>query len=390
MGSANVLTETGWLEISRIVRKRPSVSVACADPGTGQILFRPVVGWSCRCAPPEYLPALETFARAGNRAERGAHQAIRVSSGHLFHTPEGLRRAGELRRGGDLLTIGTRLEPWQEQVVIGSLLGDGYVASGSTGRDGRLAICHGHDQRSYLGWKHTLLENLVLTPPSLQRLSPGRFARRPTSRFTTRQHPRLGALGDEFYGTGVKRPPAGVIARADWLGIGVWYGDDGGCVCNNTSGEISAFRFHTNGFQPEEVDGLVTELRTFTGLPWRRYMQNGIYPIMTLGNSDGTPNNRGDGNLARWVEMVRPYVPPMLACKLRVDACGDAWHSLRSPEGEWAEETTVKSVKPYTLADHEDCLVFDLVVEGHHSYVVHGVLVSDAATASCAPLELPS
>jgi hypothetical protein len=125
------------------------------------------------------------------------------------------------------------------------------------------------------------------------------------------------------------------------------------------------------------MDRLAAELRQLSGLPWRRYLQNGIYPILTLGNGDGTQNNKGQGNLARWSELIRPYVPPMLGYKLRVDSCGDAWSDLEPPEGEWLEETTIKATGPYVPAYHEDCLIYHLGVAGAGNFVAHGILVGD-------------
>ena len=118
-------------------------------------------------------------------------------------------------------------------------------------------------------------------------------------------------------------------------------------------------------------------LRQLSGLPWRRYLQNGIYPILTMGAGDGTQNNKGQGNLARWSELIRPHVPPMLGFKLRVDSCGDAWSGLVPPEGEWLEETTIKATRPYVPASHEDCLIYHLGVAGAGNFVAHGILVGD-------------
>ena len=238
-------------------------------------------------------------------------------------------------------------------------------------------FCHGEPQRDYLDWKFTLLANVGAKPPTVQKLSPGGFAKRPTSRFTTRMHPGISAIAAEFYGAGPKRPPEGIVARAGWPGVGIWFGDDGGCVCNNTSGQITAFRFHTNAFAPEDVDRLAVELRQLSGLPWRRYLQNGVYPILTLGNSDET-GMRGVGNLKRWTELIRPHVPPMLAYKIRSDSCGDAWSGLRPPEGQWRELTTIKATRVYAPAYHEDCLIYNLEVAGAGNFAAHGILVGDA------------
>jgi NAD(P)-dependent dehydrogenase (short-subunit alcohol dehydrogenase family) len=77
MGSVNVLTENGSLEISKIVKKYLPIRVACSDPGT------------CRRGDPIDLVLLESFARAGQRAERGARRAIRLAGGQPVLTRDG-------------------------------------------------------------------------------------------------------------------------------------------------------------------------------------------------------------------------------------------------------------------------------------------------------------
>ena len=71
----------------------------------------------------------------------------------------------------------------------------------------------------------------------------------------------------------------------------------------------------------------------------------------------------------------------MFAYKLRVDSCGAAWESLSPPEGECLEEATIKSSGPYRPAPHEDCLIYHLKVAEAGNFVVHGVLVGDAASS---------
>jgi hypothetical protein len=384
MGSVNVLTDSGFVEIANIVRRRLRAQVACADTTTGRVEFRTVVGWSCTPADPADLVLVAAPARGETRHGRGQRRTIRAAYLQPVLGPGGFRPAGALRPGDPVYTHGTALAPWQEQFVLGTLLGNGYAGSRGRGRYSRLALVHGHSQRDYLRWKYDLLANLTLTPPAAVPLSPGGFAKLPTRRFATRTHPTLSALADTFYRTGVKRPPAGVVARAGWLGVGVWFGDDGGCVYSGEASRITRFCFHTNGFTPGEVDRLAAELQAFTGLPWRRYMHDGRYPILTLGSRDGAPCNQSQGNLARWVELSRPYVPPMLAYKLRVDSCGAAWEGLRPPQGLWLERVPVQSVGPYGPGRYEDDLRYHLTVAGRGNFVAHGVVVGDATVGAAA------
>lgn len=379
MGSVNVMTEDGPLEISKIVKQRLSVRVLCADPETGEFTYRPVVDWLCRCVPPEELLRVTTSSKARGTEQRSHYRAIRCTRGHEFYTPEGKVQAYYLKPGDWVLSPGTRVAPWQEQMMIGSLMGDGYIGGRPDGEASGLAMCHGHSQWAYLNWKYDKLTNLGISRPKRQRVSVGGFAKHPTARFTLRQHASTDRLHAEFYAGNTKSPPAGIVRRMGWYGLAIWFADDGGCVCPKSTGTISSFRLHTCAFPVEAVDRLASELREFTGLPWRRILQNGKYPILTLTNGDGTHNNKGTDNIRRFTEQLQPYLPPSVAYKLRLPSarCGSAWDGLAVPTGVWTEPVQVKSIEPYRPAPHEDCLVYNITVAEHHNYVVHGVLVGN-------------
>ena len=127
------------------------------------------------------------------------------------------------------------------------------------------------------------------------------------------------------------------------------------------------------------MDRLADELRQFTGLPWRRYLQNGVYPILTLATATA-PGQPGRGQ-PRQVDRAGP---PLRPADVRLQAprrlLRPAWEGLAPPGGEWPEETTVKSAGPYRPAPHEDCLLYDLTVADAGTFVVHGMLVGDATS----------
>ena len=51
----------------------------------------------------------------------------------------------------------------QSDVVIGTLLGDGYLVK--TTRGYAFRVNHGLAQKDYVDWKYSLLKNLVNSPP---------------------------------------------------------------------------------------------------------------------------------------------------------------------------------------------------------------------------------
>lgn len=114
-------------------------------------------------------------------------------------------------------TVGS-LSEVQKQVIIGCLLGDGYMRKKT---NAHLQITHSIKQRSYVDWKYKLLKNLVITPPKQYFGNEGRIG----YRFFTRSLPALTQLHDLFYVNREKIVPRGIVLSP--LTLAVWYMDDG-------------------------------------------------------------------------------------------------------------------------------------------------------------------
>jgi hypothetical protein len=108
----------------------------------------------------------------------------------------------------------------QKSIIIGSILGDGYLRIVSGRKNAFLEINHSISEREYVDWKYLKLKNLVRNPPK-QRKGKGR---RIAYRFFTRQHPELTELYRKFYRNGKKIIPE---LKLDPLMIAVWFMDDG-------------------------------------------------------------------------------------------------------------------------------------------------------------------
>lgn len=116
-------------------------------------------------------------------------------------------------------TVGS-LTQEQKSIILGSLLGDGYLRIISGRRNAFLEINHSFSEKDYVDWKYQKLKNLVKTPPKKRKGNNGRIA----YRFFTRQHPELSELYRKFYKNKKKVIPE---LKLDPLIIAVWFMDDG-------------------------------------------------------------------------------------------------------------------------------------------------------------------
>lgn len=388
MGATHVLTDRGEMEIAAIVNNRLPVNVACTGDD-GVVVFRPVTNWFCRVASPDELVRVETTARAGTGSlgGRSLRHAIRCTTNHAFYTSAGKVRAADLQPGDRLLTPGTALSTWQVQLLIGSLMGDSYgpCSRGSTGMSiadpdsvkpkakarGGVRMLHGDSQKPYLFWKAEKISNLWGGHAAGD---VGGFSNTVRYRIALRKHPTTDAVIEEFYPSGKKIVPFDVVRKMGWYGIGIWFADDGSCVCPKGTNCPTSYRFFTNGFTVEDVRRLAVELSDFCGLPWDVIIDRRGHPVLAL-NKGG----RGGDQLDAWAAAIAPYIPPMMGYKIRDRfPVGGAWVDRVAPTRQALEEVRVVNVQPYEKAKHESYVVYDITVDEHHNYFAGGVKVSNS------------
>jgi recombination protein RecA len=220
-------------------------------------------------------------------------------------------------------------------------------------------VGHGLRQKAYLEWKHAMLE-------------PFAGPIRPTGRgrgFDTLAMPALADVRRELYDEdGCRTVTAGTLDRLDARGLAVWYGDDGSFAGSYARwGKGKAVLYNTS---------LSGEARAHV-----------IATLERLGL--GRPRDDGRGfwfdaeQTARLHALIAPYLHPAVDYKLHPSQRGRfAWHPelveaplasrrrLRAVPGRILK----RYVKPPTRSTHR----FDLEVEGHHTYLVDGVVVHNS------------
>jgi len=117
-------------------------------------------------------------------------------------------------------TVGS-LTQLQRSIIIGNLLGDGYLRIVAGRKNALLEINHAYSQKEYVDWKYKMLQSLCASAPVLRKGNGTRLA----YRFSTRQHPELTQLFTLFYKNNVKQIPSKL--ELDPITLSVWYMDDG-------------------------------------------------------------------------------------------------------------------------------------------------------------------
>lgn len=126
----------------------------------------------------------------------------------------------------------------QKSLIIGSLLGDGYIRKLKGRKNAFLEINHSLKQKEYVDWKYAVLENLTVGRPK-ERLGNGE---RIAYRFYTKQHEELTKLMNMFYVGSKKIIPD---IKLDPVVLAVWFMDDGS-RCRENDVYLNTQQFSSN------------------------------------------------------------------------------------------------------------------------------------------------
>ena len=135
-------------------------------------------------------------------------------------------------------TVGS-LTQYQKSLIIGTVLGDGYLRIIPGRKDAFLEINHSFLQKKYVDWKFEKLRNICISRPKARRSSGKRIA----YRFYTKQHPEITELYRSFYRNDKKIVPNNL--EIDDIALSVWFMDDGS-VCGNSNFYLNTQQFSKN------------------------------------------------------------------------------------------------------------------------------------------------
>jgi len=125
----------------------------------------------------------------------------------------------------------------QKSVIIGSLLGDGYLRIVPGRKNAFLEVNHSFLQKEYVDWKYSILKDITVSAPKKRVIDKVRVA----YRFYTRQHPEITELYKMFYKNGVKIIPDNLNITP--LSLAVWFMDDGS-KCRKTDVYLNTQQFN--------------------------------------------------------------------------------------------------------------------------------------------------
>ncbi len=338
-----ILADGTSAKIGDIVHQRMPVEVMSYNTTTGAFEPRKIINWFDNGPTDTFLQ----FTVAAN--EGSASRSFACTPNHLLLCEYGYKPAEELQVGDRLMTM-TRhyLSPLQEQVVSGSILGDGSLRRVEAFNTS-LRIGHGARQDAYCLWKQSLFAGLIGSETTNMR---GGHS------FDTIPMYELTALLEQNYDDHGKNPSQQLIDRLTPLAIAIWYMDDG---TFDSEGQHRC-SISCPGIPLEKQQALV-----------RWFHQHGILATLDARGQI----NFGVSETPRLHAMIAPYVHPSMDDKLLPEMRGQFVPLDGQPQ------RTLKAVPLpitdiHTRPESRGMNRFDIEVEGHHCYVVDGVVVHNS------------
>ena len=197
----------------------------------------------------------------------------------------------------------------QRSIIIGSLLGDGYLRIIRGRKNAFLEINHSYSQKEYVDWKYEMLQAICRTGPKTREGRNGRVA----YRFYTRQMPELTELYEMFYAGGRKHIPYNL--QLDPIMLAVWYMDDGS-KCRE-----SDVYLNTQQFSPEDQKKCISMLSVL-GLEAKLNRDKEYWRARLIKSS-----------LRRFWTIISPHIVPSMTYKLSYNPV-ETW-LVKEPELLW-------------------------------------------------------
>ncbi|MEX1028074.1 MAG: recombinase RecA [Candidatus Paceibacterota bacterium] len=292
---------------------------------------------------------------------------------HKIHTPTGWKKAKDIREGDEVSVRihNTDLSPEQEQVIIGSLLGDGNIK-----KEGEQTAYfreeHAAAQSGYVSWLAEELGDLTrnVTPETS----------RGTAVMETKALLRIGDLHSLFYIKKKKVVPESIVETITPRAIALWFCGDGSLQTGTSLWKGTTYdrrpraTLYVNGFssEPENRERIERIFARFGITPtWRMC---GEYTVLSFSVAESE----------KLFELIAPFVPASMEYKLPTEYRGRYYGRAvpsQSTQSEVLRPMRVKEIRtrvPYQDGQRISKQRFDITVADNHNFFVDDCLVSNS------------
>jgi len=357
-----MLADGSTMKIGKIVNQKIPVEVLSYNTKTGVVEPKKVIAWHNNGNLQEgqkFLQFTATKPWGNGVSQFGAtpnHMMFVWEDDKIIEKP-----AGEIKIGDTLAQVQPKyLTQEQEQVVIGSILGDGSLRTGKKNYSAtQLRINHGLKQAEYCLWKESILSPWVGYSYSEER----------RVGFDTIPMPELNKFGfrKSKYKWGQENRdcviPQIAFEKIGLLALAIWYLDDGTYGGNYAKWGKGKARLCCVKFK--NMKNMLPIFEKKFGLKAKIDKKGFIFDAE---------------NTYKLHSMIAQFVPDSMQYKIHPDFHGKFNYEIQEVD----EDSVLYDVaKSMVLAIHEkpatkSKVKFDLAIEDNHTYVVDGAIVHNS------------
>jgi recombination protein RecA len=347
-------------KIGKIVNNKMGVDVLSFNPETNKIESRKIVNWFNNGKAESFLQFTVEKSSGNGRTQFAA------TPNHSIATSEGWQEAGDLKVGDSLLvsTLVT-LSSEQQDMIKGSLMGDGALSYNRAKTSARFRLGHGIKQSDYLDWKVSLLDG-VSSSRWTSKSGKAVFAD-----FTPLDE--LSSIKDEVYSDGKKVFSKAYLESLSPLAWALWYMDDGSLAVRSegkqkrTEGLSGRIQFCVEAMSKETQKNIVEVLNNKFGIEGT---------LSTINDNAILTFNRN--NTDKFMALIANYIHPSMDYKLLPNLRGNFNNIVLEKIEPYQTVRPARildiKVKPKTRSMNK----FDIEVEGDHNYFVDGAMVHNS------------
>ena len=371
-GTQKVLTLHGERSISSIVEKCQSEQVwtMCDNGKWG---FRPIVNWfKYESEVSNMISISSSNAASISGGDRVQHTSvIHPTKNHEIYLFDGSKKlAGELTLDDTLVSWGPEWNPNQKQLLLGSLLGDGYIS------DNTYQDMHSVKQMDYVAFKQKILSGLYSSWDHIKSEGVTPDGNSHKRCLLTVPNKEIGSRLQEIcYRDGKKFVTREWLDQIGELGLVAWFLDDGwisnkgpvkliGGLCTHgfEKDQVAIIQKWFDDNYPDSVSTSFKEGKCYV-ISLRKKMCETILNLLAkYTNISDIPRSK---------TFIRRRVAELQQSITKVHVSGVS-KLVKVP-------AKIISITPYKpVKDVESIPVYDFEVEDTHKYTVSGILVSNS------------
>lgn len=180
----------------------------------------------------------------------------------------------------------------EKNLLLALSLGDGFLSK--DGNAGKLYLCHGEYQLTYLQHKVNLVSSILYKNFNVYKTE-SKFG---TTWRSSMYHRYFGILRNFLYKDGKKFISKKVLDRIDEQGLAYWYMDDGSCYAKKRNGRIHSYELVLCLYATKEecqtvINWLLEKFEISAGLK----LNKGKYSV-----------RMGTHQAKKFIETVRPFI----------------------------------------------------------------------------------